>query len=43
MRLFYGIRGSAMREVDGVYLAGGVVVTGDVVLERGVNLWYGVG
>ena len=42
MRLFYGIRGSAMREVDGVYLAGGVVVTGDVVLERGVNLWYGV-
>lgn len=31
-----------MREVAGVFLADGVVVTGDVLLHRGVNLWYGV-
>ncbi|WP_020470929.1 gamma carbonic anhydrase family protein [Zavarzinella formosa] len=31
-----------MREVGGVFIAEGVVVTGDVVLEQGVNLWYGV-
>lgn len=31
-----------MREVDGVFLADGVVVTGDVKLEKDVNLWYGV-
>lgn len=31
-----------MREVSGVYIADGVVVTGDVVLEHGVNLWPGV-
>ncbi|HJZ90505.1 MAG TPA: gamma carbonic anhydrase family protein [Gemmataceae bacterium] len=30
-----------MRVVKGVYLAPGVVVTGDVVLGVGVNLWYG--
>ncbi len=31
-----------MREVAGVYIADGVVVSGDVTLEAGVNLWYGV-
>jgi carbonic anhydrase/acetyltransferase-like protein (isoleucine patch superfamily) len=31
-----------MRALDGSYLADGVVVTGDVVLSAGVNLWYGV-
>jgi carbonic anhydrase/acetyltransferase-like protein (isoleucine patch superfamily) len=30
-----------MRVVKGAYLADGVVVTGDVVLEAGCNLWYG--
>ncbi len=30
-----------MRVVKGAYLADGVVVTGDVVLGTGVNLWYG--
>lgn len=30
-----------MRVVKGAYLADGVVVTGDVVLGAGVNLWYG--
>ena len=30
-----------MRVVKGAYLADGVVVTGDVVLGVGVNLWYG--
>ena len=30
-----------MRLIDGAYLAPGVVVTGDVVLSPGVNLWYG--
>lgn len=30
-----------MRVVKGAYLAAGVVVTGDVVLGTGVNLWYG--
>jgi len=30
-----------MRVVKGAYLANGVVVTGDVVLEPGCNLWYG--
>ena len=31
-----------MRVVKGAYLADGVIVTGDVVLGAGVNLWYGV-
>ena len=31
-----------MRRIDGAYLADGVVVTGDVTLGTGVNLWYGV-
>lgn len=30
-----------MRVVKGAYLAEGVVVTGDVVLGAGANLWYG--
>ena len=30
-----------MRIVKGAYLADGVIVTGDVVLGAGVNLWYG--
>src|SRR6184192_2797566 len=30
-----------MRAVDGSYLAGNVIVTGDVVLSAGVNLWFG--
>jgi len=30
-----------MRVVKGAYLADGVVVTGDVVLGAGVNLWFG--
>ena len=30
-----------MRIVRGAYLADGVVVTGDVVLGPGVNVWYG--
>jgi len=30
-----------MRVINGAYLAPGVVVTGDVVLGAGVNLWYG--
>ena len=30
-----------MRVVKGAYLADGVVVTGDVVLGSGCNLWYG--
>jgi carbonic anhydrase/acetyltransferase-like protein (isoleucine patch superfamily) len=30
-----------MRVVKGAYLADGVVVTGDVVLGVGANLWYG--
>jgi carbonic anhydrase/acetyltransferase-like protein (isoleucine patch superfamily) len=30
-----------MRVVKGAYLAPGVVVTGDVVLGAGANLWYG--
>lgn len=30
-----------MRVVDGIYIADGVVVSGDVVLNPGVNLWYG--
>ena len=30
-----------MRVVRGAYLADGVVVTGDVVLGAGANLWYG--
>lgn len=30
-----------MRVVKGAYLAEGVVVTGDVVLGAGSNLWYG--
>lgn len=30
-----------MRLVRGAYLADGVVVTGDVVLGAGVNLWFG--
>lgn len=30
-----------MRLIDGYYIAPGVVVTGDVVLSPGVNLWYG--
>jgi carbonic anhydrase/acetyltransferase-like protein (isoleucine patch superfamily) len=31
-----------MQLIDGYYVAPGVVVTGDVVLSPGVNLWYGV-
>jgi carbonic anhydrase/acetyltransferase-like protein (isoleucine patch superfamily) len=30
-----------MQAIDGYYLAGGAVVTGDVVLAAGVNLWFG--
>jgi carbonic anhydrase/acetyltransferase-like protein (isoleucine patch superfamily) len=30
-----------MRAIDGVYVADGVIVVGDVVLAPGVNLWYG--
>jgi carbonic anhydrase/acetyltransferase-like protein (isoleucine patch superfamily) len=30
-----------MRVIKGAYVAQGVVVTGDVVLGVGVNLWYG--
>jgi carbonic anhydrase/acetyltransferase-like protein (isoleucine patch superfamily) len=30
-----------MRVVKGAYLADGVIVTGDVVLGAGCNLWYG--
>ena len=30
-----------MRVVKGAYLADGVIVTGDVVLGAGVNLWFG--
>jgi len=30
-----------MRVVDGIYIADGVVISGDVVLHPGVNLWYG--
>ena len=31
-----------MRVIKGAYLADGVVVTGDVLLDAGTNLWYGV-
>jgi carbonic anhydrase/acetyltransferase-like protein (isoleucine patch superfamily) len=31
-----------MRVIKGAYLADGVVVTGDVLLGAGTNLWYGV-
>lgn len=31
-----------MRVVKGTYLAENVIVTGDVALSSGVNLWYGV-
>jgi carbonic anhydrase/acetyltransferase-like protein (isoleucine patch superfamily) len=31
-----------MRVIKGAYLADGVVVTGDVVLGAGANLWFGV-
>jgi carbonic anhydrase/acetyltransferase-like protein (isoleucine patch superfamily) len=30
-----------MQAIDGYYVAPGVVVTGDVVLSKGVNLWFG--
>src|SRR5438105_686866 len=30
-----------MQNIQDFYLASGVVVTGDVVLSAGVNLWYG--
>jgi len=30
-----------MRVIKGAYLAPGVVITGDVVLGSGANLWYG--
>jgi carbonic anhydrase/acetyltransferase-like protein (isoleucine patch superfamily) len=30
-----------VRQVGGVFLAPGVVVTGDVTLAEGVNVWYG--
>jgi carbonic anhydrase/acetyltransferase-like protein (isoleucine patch superfamily) len=30
-----------MRLIKGAYVADGVVITGDVVLDVGVNLWYG--
>ena len=30
-----------MRDVGGIYLASNAIVTGDVVLELGVNLWFG--
>lgn len=30
-----------IRQVDGVFLASDVVVSGDVVLSPGVNIWYG--
>jgi carbonic anhydrase/acetyltransferase-like protein (isoleucine patch superfamily) len=33
--------GSAMQAIQDYYIASGVVVTGDVVLSAGVNLWYG--
>jgi carbonic anhydrase/acetyltransferase-like protein (isoleucine patch superfamily) len=30
-----------MQAINGYYVAPGVIVTGDVVLSAGVNLWYG--
>ena len=30
-----------MQNIQDFYIAAGVVVTGDVVLSAGVNLWYG--
>jgi len=30
-----------IRKVDGVFLASDVVITGEVVLSAGVNIWYG--
>ena len=30
-----------MQQIHGYYLAPGVVVTGDVVLSAGVNIWFG--
>lgn len=30
-----------MRECNGVYLAATAILTGDLVLGRGVNIWYG--
>src|SRR5262245_53189856 len=30
-----------MQQINDFYIAPGVVVTGDVVLSRGVNIWYG--
>src|SRR5687767_1279476 len=49
-RFLFGVRQSeidnrggaaGMRVVKGAYLAPHVVVTGDVVLGAGANLWYG--
>ncbi len=34
------MQGAAMRVVDGAYLAAGVVVTGDVLLAAGANVWF---
>src|SRR5262245_28689052 len=33
--------GDRMRQIGEAYVAPGVVLTGDVVLSAGVNLWYG--
>src|SRR5438105_4712615 len=32
---------AAMQSIQDFYIAPGVVVTGDVVLSPGVNIWYG--
>jgi len=30
-----------IRQIDGVFLASDVIITGDVVLSGGANIWYG--
>jgi len=30
-----------MREIDGIYIASNAVLTGDLELSSGVNIWYG--
>ena len=37
----HGEAGKAMRQIHDFYIAHGAVVTGDVVLGPGVNIWYG--